>query len=154
MNRLPRYYLDTSIFNFAIAEDVPESRRVTNRWLADLSGETFISPLVIGEIDRAPEPIRLKLNAVINQCDPEILPVTEGARALAQLYVRDGLIPSRYLIDALHIAIAVVHDMDVVVSWNMEHMVKWKTRRGVNAIHLAQGYRAIDICTPEEVLDP
>ena len=50
------------------------------------------------------------------------------------------------------IAVATVNDMDVVVSWNLEHIVKLKTRQAVNGINSLFGYKGIEISTPEEVL--
>lgn len=37
-------------------------------------------------------------------------------------------------------------------EWNMEHMVKLKTRREVRAVNILEGYREIEICTPQEVI--
>jgi len=62
-----------------------------------------------------------------------------------------GVVPVRFRDDAVHIAVAVVNDLDVVVSWNLEHMVKLRTRTRVNAINRLNGYKEIEICTPEEV---
>ena len=67
-------------------------------------------------------------------------------------YVDAKIIPTKYLRDAQHVAIAVVRETDVVVSWNLEHIVKVKTRREVNAINQLRGYHAIELATPEEVL--
>jgi hypothetical protein len=41
--------------------------------------------------------------------------------------------------------------MEVLVSWNMEHIVKLKTIVGVNKINKQEGYSLILINTPEEV---
>lgn len=60
---------------------------------------------------------------------------------------------TKYRGDAIHIAIASVHDMDVVISWNMEHMVKLKIRREVRAVNILEGYKEIEICTPLEVIE-
>lgn len=43
--------------------------------------------------------------------------------------------------------------MDVVVSWNMKHIVKLKTRMEINGINKIYGYKEIELCTPEEVID-
>lgn len=53
--------------------------------------------------------------------------------------------------DALHLAAAVVHEFDVVISWNFEHLVKLKTRQAVNGLNRLLGYREIEIVSPEEV---
>jgi hypothetical protein len=42
--------------------------------------------------------------------------------------------------------------MDALVSWNMSHIVKLKTKIMVNEINKKSGYPEIYICTPEEVL--
>ena len=43
--------------------------------------------------------------------------------------------------------------MDVIVSWNFEHMVKLKTKREVVGINLFMGYKEIDIYSPWEVVE-
>lgn len=59
----------------------------------------------------------------------------------------------KYRDDAVHIAIAVVNNLDAIVSWNLTHMVKLKTRLEVNGINKIEGYKEIEICTPREVMD-
>ena len=46
-----------------------------------------------------------------------------------------------------------VHDLDMVVSWNFRHMVKWRTRVSVNAIARPLAYREIEILSPLEVIE-
>ncbi len=70
---------------------------------------------------------------------------------VADEYIKANIIPLRYRDDAFHLAIATCYDLDVLVSWNMRHLVKLSTRRGANAINKLYGYREIEICTPEEV---
>jgi hypothetical protein len=47
------------------------------------------------------------------------LNIDDKAKKLADRYVQSEIIPLRFKNDALHIAIAVVNNMDVLVSWNM-----------------------------------
>jgi hypothetical protein len=42
--------------------------------------------------------------------------------------------------------------MDYIVSWNFKHMVKPKTKRTVRAFSIKEGYKEIEIVTPEEVV--
>ena len=52
----------------------------------------------------------------------------------------------------LHIALATVADVDVVVSWNFRHVVRFeKIRRIFNAVNLELGYKPIQIYSPREV---
>ena len=70
---------------------------------------------------------------------------------MAGIYVKEGIVPEKFLNDALHIAIATVNGIDTVVSWNMEHIVKIKTIVEVNKINLKKKYNQIFIVTPEEI---
>jgi len=39
------------------------------------------------------------------------------------------------------IAVSVVNELDVIVSWNFEHIVKLKTKLFVNGINKMEGYK-------------
>lgn len=54
--------------------------------------------------------------------------------------------------DALHIACASVNDLDAIISWNFEHIVKLKTKREVVGINVLLGYKEIGIYSPWEVV--
>ena len=54
--------------------------------------------------------------------------------------------------DAQHIAIATVGRVDVLVSWNFNHIVNLQRIHGDNSVNLRQGHPMIEILTPREVL--
>lgn len=83
----------------------------------------------------------------------DVLELDQAARSLARHYLSAGVIPQKYRDDAYHIAIATVNNQDAILSWNFQHIVKMKTKREVVAINMLEGYRAIDIYTPMEVVD-
>lgn len=85
-------------------------------------------------------------------CCIQLVPVTAEARGLAQLYVQEGIIPARFLDDALHVAVAVCHRLDVVVSWNMDHLVNMRRVEQINRINLRSAMPSIRIHTPKEVM--
>lgn len=64
-------------------------------------------------------------------------------------FVINGFV--KYLNDALHIAIATINEVDIIASWNLEHIVKIKTMIEVNKINLLKGYKQLFIITPEEI---
>ena len=72
---------------------------------------------------------------------------------LADLYVNEGIIPEKYYTDALHIATAAVNGVELLVSMNFRHIVKRKTIKMTGAINVLNGYRAIDIHSPREVIE-
>ena len=55
--------------------------------------------------------------------------------------------------DALHIAVASVHAVDYLVTWNCKHIANAHLRRGIAEINLRMGVFTPVICTPEELLD-
>jgi len=56
--------------------------------------------------------------------------------------------------DALHIAVSVVKDIDYLVSWNFHHLANVNKERLVKAANLEMGYKnEIRIITPLELID-
>ena len=151
-----KYYLDTTIFNFVFAEGDTEKKDITVKLFKDLpsiSNGIYISDEVIREISRAPEPRKSQLVGQLEETNPLLLEVDIEAEGLAVRYVKERIIPERYRSDAVHIAVAVVNGIEVIVSWNFEHIVKLKTRVMVNGINRLLGYHEIEICSPEEVIE-
>lgn len=151
-----KYYLDTTIFNFVFAEGDTEKKDITLKLFKDLSlmaEGIYISDEVIREIGRAPEPRKSQLEGLLRETNPLLLEVDIEAEELAERYVKEGIIPERYRSDALHIAVAVINGIEVIVSWNFEHIVKLKTRVMVNGVNRLLGYHEIEICSPEEVIE-
>ena len=151
-----KIYLDTSVINFALDKRDIEKNKITLQFLEEIKAgkhEVFISDLVIAEINKAPQEIAVRLRDVIKSIELEELNVNEEVESLAEKYIEQNVIPTKYANDAIHIAVASVNGLDVVVSWNFEHMVKHKTRVEVMGINTFIGYKAIDICPPQEVVE-
>ena len=133
-----KYYLDTTIFNFVFAEGDREKKDITLELFKDLpliAEGVYISDEVIREISRAPEPRKSQLEGLLRETNPYLLEVSIEAEELAERYIKEGIIPERYRSDALHIATAVINEIDAIVSWNFEHIVKLKTRVMVNGVN-------------------
>jgi len=45
-----------------------------------------------------------------------------------------------------------MNEIDYLLSWNFEHIVKVKTRRIVNMVNISAGYPDLEIITPAELL--
>jgi len=151
-----RLYIETTVPNFLFAQDAPDKRRATEiffNWLRAASDELFVSTLVEDEIAACPEPKRSQMISVLRGLPLGVLPVAAECSALADEYVRAGIIPARFKNDALHVAVAVWHKLEVVVSWNMAHLVNVRKVERINAVNDRSGLPRIRIHTPEEVLD-
>ena len=155
--RVPRVYLETTMFNFYFADDAPDKRQDTLLMFEEIKNgkyDPYTSFLTVEEIRRTTdEQKRENMFALINEYDVGVLEDDSDADSLADIYVRESIIPVKYRDDALHIAVATIAEMHIILSWNFEHIVKLKTRNMVNAINLREGYRTIDICSPKEVIE-
>lgn len=154
MNKKASIYVDTSVPNHYFADDTPERMEVTKHFFGALKEkqdvcQIFISEIVLREIEKAPVAKREQLLNLLK--GSVILEVTEECERLAQEYIKAKIIPPRSEADAIHIATASVYNVELLVSWNFEHIVNIRTRKQANAVNELMGYSRIEIITPEEV---
>jgi predicted nucleic acid-binding protein len=82
-----------------------------------------------------------------------VFPLTDEVNAIAAKFVEEGIVPAKYKDDGLHLALALTNNIDYIVSWNFKHIVKLKTKRAVKAFSIKEGYKEIEITTPQEVIE-
>ncbi|MFV1975651.1 MAG: PIN domain-containing protein [Candidatus Scalindua sp.] len=144
------FYLDTSIISAYSDTREPEKMEQTRDFLNKAkNNEMFISMLVIEEIKGIKNTNRTKVTKDLLK-NFYLLEYSEEIAELAEIYLREEIIPINYDEDALHIAYAVVNDIDILVSWNFIHIVKRNTRLKVNAVNELRDYRKIEIIAPIE----
>jgi hypothetical protein len=80
-----------------------------------------------------------------------LLDVNAEATHLAKLLLSGGALPPKASLDALHIAVAAVHDMDYLLTWNCKHIANARMRPIIERIIHQHGYNAPIIATPEEL---
>ena len=160
-----KLYLDTSVWNFFFADDAPEKRDITKRFFDSIKEglsacvhaqagiyEIFISEVVIREINDAPESKRKALFDLVNKYAPVELETTEEADELTEFYMERGIIPKGKRDDAFHVAIAAVHEMDAIITWNYQHLANLRKSELFNGVNLERGYtKRLEIVTPMEV---
>ena len=152
--RIPKVYLETTIFNYNFADDTPEKQQENLRLFDDIKNglfEPYTSTIVIDELLKAVDPKRIKMFQLISEYDISVLPATNEINELAEEYIHSKIIPEKYIDDAKHIACATIYDMDIIVSWNFKHIVKRKTIIMTEQVNLMQGYKKIEIYSPAEV---
>jgi len=156
MNKL-RIYLDTSVVNFLFAEDSPDFRRMTEEFFAKHAQkyELFASEVVILEIERDPDPQhRQKLLDALHRHPIAMLPSAPEVERLADLYLARGVIPAKKREDALHVAYATVHGLDILLSWNFKHLANVRREALIAAINQQEGHwPTLRLLSPLEVED-
>ncbi|MBN2097063.1 MAG: PIN domain-containing protein [Candidatus Omnitrophica bacterium] len=149
-----RIYIDTSVINGLFIEDVDIKTATESffEYARRSNSVLYSADLIVKEIERTPQELkRNKLERALAEYDVEFLPFSDEVEKIAHLYIREKVIPSKYLPDAVHIATASVHNISILVSWNFEHIVKLRTKIEINRINRQYGYPQINISSPREV---
>jgi hypothetical protein len=81
-----------------------------------------------------------------------ILDTSTEIEELAATYLAAGVVPPRYADDALHVAMAAVHGVRLIVSWNFKHLVNVLREDGFNAVNLLHGWPPVRIVSPKEII--
>ncbi|MEQ8189994.1 MAG: type II toxin-antitoxin system VapC family toxin [Candidatus Eremiobacterota bacterium] len=147
-----KVYLDTTVPSAYFDNRTTDRQRLTREFwdecLPEL--EIFISDIVLAEITNTSDiQRRTEIESLVKNF--QILIFNEEASKLADEYIKHGLFPEKSIDDATHVAIAVVNGIDYLASWNFKHLVKVKTKRGINLINILKGYNFIEIVTPPEL---
>jgi len=133
-------------------ERAKERQEATIKFWKDVvpNYKVFISEVNVKELgDTKDEKLKRKFKRLIKKF--KVLKTNKKIRDLADAYIDRGVFPRKYINDALHVAIASFYEISYLVSWNFEHLVKVKTRRSVNLVNILEGYREIEIVSPQEL---
>ena len=116
-----------------------------------MSGIFCISPYVVQEASAGDPQAAAERLEVLREIP--VLPVADEIAELADFLLLGGGLPAKAGIDALHIACAAYHRMDILLTWNCTHIAnpaKLPVMRGLCA---ARGYRLPEIATPFELME-
>jgi hypothetical protein len=115
--------------------------------------EAYTSTYAIDELSLAAEPKLSKMLALIDEYGIIPLDISDESNQLADIYVAEGIVPARFRLDGAHIAIAAIHGLDYVLSYNFQHINRAKTKLLTDRINHKKGYGSVLICTAKEVLE-
>ena len=81
-----------------------------------------------------------------------LLRLNDAVTDLAEHLLARAALPAKAKDDALHIAVAAVHGIDFLLTWNCKHIANARQRPIIESICNAYSYHPPVICTPEELL--
>jgi len=110
-----------------------------------------VSDITLDELTDAPLRVRKNFETIPEDYI-EILTSDNETRDLADKYISEKAVTTKYYEDALHIAIATINRVNVLVSWNFKHIVNLDKIRLYNSVNLKNGYAMLEIRTPREIL--
>jgi len=156
MNRR-RVYLETTIPSYLASRPsrdliIAAHQQITREWWENRSHsfEIYISQLVVDEAS-AGDPVAARQRLRVVQAVP-LLDITPEVAELASDILASGVMPRKAATDAAHIAIATVHAMDFLVTWNCVHIANAAIAKPLGSVCRKRGYECPVICTPEELL--
>lgn len=151
-----RVYIETTIpsFYFTLRTDPESLARMswTRRWWSECSGafKLVTSPAVIGELRRGTQPAvqsRIELLKGI-----ELLDLTEEVEEIVQIYIARLVMPKNPAGDALHLALASFHRVDVLLTWNCRHLANPNKMEHIRLINYELGLPMPMLTTPVNYL--
>ncbi len=146
-----RFYLDTSVFGGIYDSEFEEETTLLFEKIELGQIKCIYSNLTEKELTNAPERIRKFFNDLKKE-HKEKVEVTPEALKLAQTYVDEKVVGETSLDDCIHIALATLHKVDILVSWNFKHIVNVYRIRGYNSVNLKLGHSTLEIRSPREIV--
>ena len=154
--RVPKIYLETTMFNYYFDEE-RDAHDDTLRLFKDIQAgkyEAYTSVYVADELEDTKDSAkRLNMLNLIKEYDITVLAATDEAQYIADIYIKDGVVPATKGYDALHIAVSTISNLDYIFSFNFQHINRIKTKSMTSVINLREGYKPIIIATPSEVIE-
>ena len=154
IGHVAKVYLETSFFSACVStRTTPKSvvwRDTSIEWWEkQASGhELSISDEVVVELSDAEFPqsqVALEMLRGLR-----LLELTLEARGLAKILVHEKVMPAPAVAgDAIHLAVATIHRMDYVLTWNVRHMANPNKRIHFSTICLRLGFAPPQIVTPD-----
>jgi predicted nucleic acid-binding protein len=147
-----KLYLDTSIPSAYFDYSKPVRQLLTQKWFEHEASryELYISVITIEEVEKIENDIKKhSIKDLLAKHNVIILELSGKALDLADEYMTKGAIPTSEPEDAYHISIAVVNDIDALVSWNFKHIVSINPIRKIHEINKRHRYGVIEIGSPE-----
>lgn len=153
----PRIYLESTIPSYLVARPSRDivlrgQQEATRRWWEreKEAGNWYVSPFVDMEIARGDAEVARKRMAAVAGL-PRLV-AGDDVKMLAAAILSSGLIPAAAETDASHIAIAAVHGMDILLTWNCAHIHNTAIIRRIEGICARAGQVCPLICSPLDLL--
>lgn len=150
-------YLETSFISYLTARQSrtvigAAHQEITREWWARRRADYClrISDLVVRECAAGdPDAAQRRLAAITGIGRLEI---NEKVEQIGIALLEKGLVPPKVVEDALHIAIAAVHGVDFILTWNFKHIANPVMQIRIAGFLAEIGLPMPFICTPEALL--
>ncbi len=147
-----RVYIETTIpsFYYTLRIDPESVARMhwTRQWWDRFAGqfELVTSKTVLAELSRGTGEQTSQRIALLDGL--EFLKVTEETEEIARIYVAKLVMPDDPVGDALHLALTSFYKIDVLLTWNCQHLANPNKMEHIRAVNYALGLPMPLVVTP------
>ena len=153
-----KVYIETSVISYLTARPSNDAIKsacqiITQQWWNSgrASVLAFISPYVVEEAS-AGDPLAALERIEALRTIP-VLPVAPEILERAEFLLLGGGLPVKARLDALHIACASYHEIDVLLTWNCTHIANPAKLPVMRGLCSARGYKLPELVTPFELME-
>ena len=148
---IQRFYFDTSVLGGVFDIEFKEHSTILMEKVKLGEIKIVISNVTEREITKARKEIRDFYTALPTEFI-EFVELSPDVISLANTYIKEKVVGETHIDDCLHIALATIHNVDILVSWNFKHIVNIYRIRGYNSVNLKLGYKTLEIRSPKEIV--
>jgi hypothetical protein len=153
----PSVYIETSIVSYLAARPSRDpvtlrNQRLTHDWWNEHRERyaLYTSDLARDEVAEG-DPLSARKRLALLAGLPS-LEALDAVHHLAGALRREVPLPPNAEADAVHIALATVHHMSYLLTWDTRHIANSKLRKRIERTCLLRGYTVPVLCTPTELM--
>ncbi len=150
-------YIETSILGYLTTRPsrnliLVANAEITREWWETRRSffDLYISQAVINEVAKGDVEIASRRLEMVNGIP--LLEINQSVLDLAEQFLERSNLPAKADVDALHIAVATIHRMDYLLTWNCKHIANAQIQKKLAEISFYFSYELPIICTPNELL--
>ena len=149
-------YVETSIFSFyhdeRTAPAIVAMREWTREWWENhrWQYDVVTSTAVLAELDRGSFPHRD--GALTTALGLPAIPIGDEITEIVEVYIKNQVMPSDPVGDALHLALASFHKFDYLLTWNCHHLANANKFAHIRRINALLGLHVPALVTPLQLM--
>jgi hypothetical protein len=154
-----KLYLETTIVSYLVARPSRDvalavDQKITREWwnkrLHDF--DIYVSEVVLAEASAGDVGIAKKRLDVLARFP--VLRATPQSQILVRELIDCGILPRKAKADAdaAHVALAAVHNIHFLLTWNCRHLANGEILRQVEQFFKTKGCNHPTVCTPRELM--
>jgi predicted nucleic acid-binding protein len=154
---LKRVYIETTIPSaYHTMRTDPEAiarRNWTRAWWSEIAPGFVLttSAAVIAELRRGTGALTQSRLKLLDGLD--LLDIDDDVEEITRIYIAKKVAPRDPVGDALHLALATHHRVDVLLTWNCRHLANPNKLEHIRVINFQLGYTTPMLATPLNYLD-